>query len=62
MQHGGFVNHVQRDHSMWNYIYFAIYLDYLDENDHNALEKYIFDQVQLYRQIMFNILFLNDVR
>ena len=44
---------------MWNYIYFAIYLDYLDENDHNALEKYIFDQVQLYRQIMFNSLFLN---
>ena len=28
-------------------------------NDHNALEKYIFDQVQLYRQIMFNSLFLN---
>ena len=45
-QHGGFINHVQRDHCMWNYIYFAIYLDYLDENDHNALEKYIFDQVK----------------
>ena len=30
---------------MWNYIYFALYLDYRDQNDHNALEKYIFEEV-----------------
>ena len=30
---------------MWNYIYFALYLQYRDQNDHNALEKYIFESV-----------------
>lgn len=31
---------------MWNYIYFALYLDYRDQSDHNALEKYIYDEVE----------------
>ena len=30
---------------MWNYIYFALYLEYRDKNDYNALEKYIFESV-----------------
>ena len=30
---------------MWNYIYFALYLEYRDQNDYNALEKYIFESV-----------------
>ena len=45
MQYGGFRKHVKEAHSMWNYIYFALYLDYRDRNDHNALEKYIFEAV-----------------
>ena len=45
---------------MWNYIYFAIYLDYLDENDHNALEKYIFDQVHHIIHVdMFNMILVH---
>ena len=41
----GFKHHVQNDHSKWNYIYFALYLDSLHTNDHNALEKYVHDNV-----------------
>ena len=47
MQYGGFRKHVKEAHSMWNYIYFALYLDYRDRNDHNALEKYIFEAVSI---------------
>ena len=30
---------------MWNYVYFLLHLDSMHANDHNALEKYINDNV-----------------
>ena len=32
---------------MWNYIYFALHLDAIDPNSHNALEKYVYENVSL---------------
>ena len=29
---------------MWNYIYFVLYLDSINTNDHNALEKYVYER------------------
>ena len=41
----GFNDHVTDDHNMWSYIYYSIYLDQVDESDHNAIEKYVYSQV-----------------
>ena len=30
---------------MWNYVYYAVYLDSIDISDHNAIQKYVFDSV-----------------
>ena len=30
---------------MWNYLYFVLYLDTIPENDHNALESYVYKHV-----------------
>ena len=30
---------------MWNYIHFILYLDTIDPNDCNALEKYVKERV-----------------
>lgn len=30
---------------MWSYVHFAIYLDTVHPNEHNALEKYVFERV-----------------
>ena len=36
------------EHNLWNYIHFVLYLDTLHPNDHNALEKYVSQQVHEY--------------
>lgn len=41
----GFDHHVKHDHNMWDYIYFSIYLDQIDTSDHNAIQKFVYDQV-----------------
>ena len=33
------------DHNMWNYIYYSLYLDYTDHDEHTAVEKYVFEEV-----------------
>lgn len=42
----GFAHHVLYDHNMWNYIYFYLHLDSIHKNDHNAIEKYISDNIE----------------
>ena len=44
---------------MWNYIYFYLYLEAKKENDHNALEKYVYDQVLYTTCIQMNFLSCN---
>ena len=43
----GFQNHVKRDHNMWAYIYYSMYLDQIDVTNHNAIEKYVYDKVTI---------------
>ena len=30
---------------MWNYVYYSLYLDSIDTGDHNAIQKYVYEQV-----------------
>ncbi|XP_019858828.1 PREDICTED: inositol 1,4,5-trisphosphate receptor-like protein A isoform X2 [Amphimedon queenslandica] len=40
-----FKKHVTKEHNLWDYMRFIIHVKSLPENSHNALEKYVFDQV-----------------
>ena len=42
----GFDEHVKKDHNMWTYIYYSIYLDTIDTSDHNAIEKFVYEMVR----------------
>jgi inositol 1,4,5-triphosphate receptor type 1 len=42
----GFKLHVERDHNMWAYIYYSMYLDGIDTNAHSAIEKFVFDKIK----------------
>lgn len=41
----GFKEHVDHDHNMWDYVYYSLYLDNIDTGDHNAIQKYVYEQV-----------------
>ena len=43
----GFDHHVKHEHCMWDYIYYYIHLGKIDVSDHNAIESYVYQQVQL---------------
>ena len=43
----GFRRHVKKDHNMWAYIYYSMYLDEIDSTNHNAIEKYVYDKVRI---------------
>ncbi|XP_065910466.1 inositol 1,4,5-trisphosphate-gated calcium channel ITPR1-like [Dysidea avara] len=42
----GFDHHVKKEHSMWNYIYYSLYLDKIDISDHTAIESYVYTQIK----------------
>ena len=42
----GFDAHVKDEHCMWDYIYYYIHLGKIDVSDHNAIESYVYHQVQ----------------
>ena len=37
---------MKKDHNMWTYIYYSIYLDTIDTSDHNAIEKFVYEMVR----------------
>ncbi|XP_065894275.1 inositol 1,4,5-trisphosphate-gated calcium channel ITPR1-like isoform X2 [Dysidea avara] len=41
----GFENHIKHEHNMWNYIFYSLYLDTVDINDHTAIESYVYNQI-----------------
>ena len=43
----GFVKHYRTDHNIYSYIYFILYIKSMSPHDHNAIEKYVSDKVQL---------------
>jgi len=38
---GGFDLHVKRDHNMWNYLYYTMYLQNVQESEHSYHESYL---------------------
>ena len=32
---------------MWAYVYYSMYLDEIDVTNHNAIEKYVYEKVEL---------------
>ena len=43
----GFIDHVKHDHSMWNYMYYYVYLDQMDPNDYTAIDTYVYRKVYI---------------
>ena len=41
----GFENHIERDHQLWNYIYFIYYIKYKDSTEYNGVESYITEKI-----------------
>lgn len=48
----GFDKHVDTEHNMWDYVYYARYLDTIDTNNHTAIQKYVHDKVSI--QLSYN--------
>lgn len=40
----GFENHIERDHQLWNYLYYIYHLQAKDQTEYNGIESYIIDQ------------------
>jgi len=39
-----FESHIQKEHNLWNYLYYIVYLTGKKEDDFNGTETYIFDK------------------
>lgn len=48
---GGFDLHVQRDHNMWNYLYYTMYLQDVQESDQSYHELYLYDMLVQKKQM-----------
>jgi len=42
---GGFNDHIEIHHNMWNYLYMLVHLREKDENDYNGWEQYCADKI-----------------
>jgi inositol 1,4,5-triphosphate receptor type 1 len=42
----GFKHHVKHEHNMWDYIYFSLELDRIDSSNQNAIQQYVYDQIE----------------
>ena len=49
---------MNRDHNMWAYASYSIYLDMIDVANHNAIEKYVYEKV-LYVGVVYNFINFN---
>lgn len=37
----GFITHITKEHNMWHYLFFMIYLDQTDPAEYSAQEDYV---------------------
>ena len=42
----GFKTHVRKEHNMWDYYSFFLYLDTVDQSDHSATESFVFKNLK----------------
>lgn len=45
----GFINHITKEHNMWHYMFFMIYLDQTDPAEYSAQEDYVASMVIVLR-------------
>jgi hypothetical protein len=38
---GGFERHIAKDHNLWQYVYYIVYLDAKDQSDFTGIESYV---------------------
>ena len=46
---------------MWDYVYYSLYLDSIDTGDHNAIQKYVYEQVSIIRKIIMLFSYHNRI-
>lgn len=44
----GFKPHIERDHELWNYLYYIHYIESKDQTELNGIESYVVDNIQRY--------------
>ena len=42
---GGFQMHIEKDHNLWQYVFYIVHLNTKDKSDHNGLESYVFQKL-----------------
>lgn len=42
----GMEKHIEKDHNLWNYVYYVLHLYIKDFSDHNGIESWIFNKVE----------------
>lgn len=43
---GGFVHHIEKDHHLWDYIYYVVHLDRKDSSDYTGVESTVAERYQ----------------
>lgn len=43
----GFINHIERDHQCWNYVFYLYYLEKKDPTEFNGIESYIQEKLDV---------------
>lgn len=43
----GFEKHIERDHHLWNYLFYLYHLNITDETEYNGIESYVADKVKI---------------
>lgn len=41
----GWFNHIERDHCLWNYLYFIFHIQHKDTTEYNGIESYVANKV-----------------
>lgn len=44
----GFENHIERDHQVWNYLYYLFYLEKKDVNEYNGIESEVIEKLEVH--------------
>ena len=40
----GFERHIEKDHNLWQYVYFIMHLQNKDSTEHTGIESYVMDR------------------
>lgn len=46
IEEGGFLRHIEKDHNLWEYVFYQVHLDDKDPSDHTGVESYIFEKLE----------------